>query len=103
RKTLEKFRLIAPFFTGSQPSVLRTLREWAESDEYYKKAKFEVISGAAGALAPFKVASNERQDTWERQAVTLHATTIPSRILQNAAIGFLKRTGNGFGQVNEPS
>jgi hypothetical protein len=82
-KGRDSFRLVAPNFTGSQPSLFRTLTEWAESKKL-TKPQFKVISGSANGLA-------KHRNACELNRITLHSTVVPSSILQNAAVEYLRR------------
>jgi len=75
---LQTVRLIAPVFTGSQPSLFRALEQWHKKNG--KAARFDVVSGSAIGLA--------RLSDQEREFITLHAAGIPSLILCKAAIHF---------------
>ena len=86
RNRHEKFRLIAPIFSGSQVSLLRALRVWTDKHDW--TARFEVITGSATSLTQLPA------NSWEQTAITLHATIIPWDILQNTAVHFLHRPGD---------
>jgi hypothetical protein len=86
RRSREKFPLIAPVFTGAQESLFRALREWTEKHD--RTARFEVISGSAIGLKRL------REGSWEQKAITLHSTVVPSDILLNAALCFLRQPGD---------
>jgi hypothetical protein len=91
-KTQGKMRLIAPIFSGSQPSLLRALKAWSHTSKD-NNPEFEVISGSANGLAPLKGSQSA--------AVTLHSTIVPSKILRNAAVRFLHKVSDNPAHVIE--
>jgi len=84
RKDQEEVRLIAPVFTGAQASLLAALGQW--NKQWNDNAKFTVMSGAAGGMS--EVVTTD-------PAITLQSTIIPSKILANAAVYFLRHNGAG--------
>ena len=76
-------KIIAPYFSGSQTSLIATLKSWKRDQEF--PARLEIISGSATALRP--VAFNEIPCFDDQK--DLRATVIPNNLVDFALQSYL--------------
>jgi hypothetical protein len=86
------FKIVGPYFTGSQTSVQSVLEAWHER---FPEHSFRVISGAAGAIEPHLILPRGGKET---PVSTFRATVIPPREILKATLHYVKnRTGTDPG------
>jgi hypothetical protein len=84
-----RIRLVAPFFTGAQAGLFRTLKEWAGLPQG-EKFSFSVISGSANGLDPSLPVNLFGP---QAKRCTLHSTIVPSHIQLEKVLEFLNSHG----------
>lgn len=79
----EPVRLIAPYFSGSQSSLILALREWKESDR--NRTELQIITGSATALDP--EGFGQIRDFLPN--CSLRSTVIPNKLLMLGIFSYL--------------
>ena len=80
----KSIQLVAPFFTGSQTSLVETLRQWKSQSK--EAVQFRIINGSASELRPGVFADHGRSPD---ASMTLETTVIPHDLVVRGILQYL--------------
>jgi hypothetical protein len=81
----QRFRIVGPYFTGSQTALKAVLNAWRKHDE---ESSFQIISGSASAVDREQLLPDKKET---KGTATFHATLIPSTQVLWATLHYLAK------------